>query len=322
MGIETIAALVAAMAGAGATAYGAKQQTDAAKGEGKKAGHKSLGQELNERRNPLNTAMLDRMFQEFLGAPEGFGQTYAQLMGSNIPQDRQLAELLAKPKAMRTPHEQALVQLFETQGIEGMRKRQHMMAYQYNQSRKRSDLGPIGKFRWGLDPFMSAMGKWTGVGLPGDVKGKGGQFNPWTGLNRPGQGGKPQFSASGAQASEDTGVLPPSAQQGQGGNVGPTGYAPGMFDKGLSGSLNADIISPQELAQRRAFGFQDIQRQMGNEMARTGLAGTSASLQAQNTAKLMNMMQAQQERIQAKQMNRQALTDAQSLMDEIGGLYS
>jgi hypothetical protein len=273
-GIETIVALLGLAAAGGGTYMqysGQKEAADAAKSAQKQGAMRGIGQAFAERRNPMNVATMERVFQEFLGARPGAGSTYASLMGSTNLADRQLAQYLAKPKALRTPQEQQLVSMFERGGMGAVRQ------------------------AGGNIPFWAqrqALLQRAGV--------RGGRL--------PGQG--PELSALGA------------VPEGQAQLPGVGTPQPGMFDAGLSGPLQTDLVSPEQMAQSRGVGFQDAMRQLQSQLARTGMTGSTAALQAGSAARLANIGAASKEKMQAAQMNRQALYDAQSLMDQLSGLYS
>jgi hypothetical protein len=272
-GIETIVALLGLAAAGGGTYMqyaGQKEATDAAKKAQSQGAMRGIGQAFAERRNPMNVATMERVFQEFLGAKPGAGSTYASLMGSTNLADRQLAQVLAKPKGLRTQSEQQLASLFERGGMGAVRQAgAHVPFWSHRQDLLRR----------------------AGV--------RGGRF--------PGQG--PELSALGAITE---GQQLPGVGQGQA----------GMFDAGLTGPLQTDLVSPEQMAQSRGVGFQDAMRQLQSQLARTGMTGSTAALQAGSAARLANIGAASKEKMQAAQMNRQALYDAQSLMDQLSGLYS
>lgn len=314
-GLETIIPLLVAGLGAGAQTYGAQKQQQGISEGGKKAARLGFGETLAARRNPINLSILDTIMSDWMGTPQGYGQTVGSLMGSAVPGDRALAEAMMKPAHLRSAHEQALVNLYQTQGMEGIRNRRAVMAAQYHASRKRS--GPA--WRRGAD-YMLAGGGAGGGAIEGWAAnyGKGGRsglYDPRVGLGKTAPGLRPQgqqAGTSGSMLGAGTGQLgPPQVGQGQ---VGQGQVGPGRF--------NADVVNPQSLNVAHQIGTQDVLRDAAASAARYGAQKSfGAEIQRSRIGQKSVADWAAIEQA-ISQLNRNANLQAMDFAQQLAGIYS
>lgn len=175
--MEALIPLITALIGAGMQGYSSQVEGAAGKHALDRTRAATYNEALAERRNPMNVAMLEKVFQEWMGMPEGVATQWSNLMSSQNPNDRDVAIAMFTPENQRTDQQKRLLASFQGGGIQGSRDQSSDQALRHAIDRKygyaganEQIMGPLSQatqnsgYQAGMLNFAGGGG--TGAGSP------------------------------------------------------------------------------------------------------------------------------------------------------------